>query len=284
MSRICYVNGQFVPEQEARVSIFDRGFLFGDGVYEVCSVLDGRLIDNAAHLARLHRSLGELGMAAPVGREAIEAIQRELLERNRLTEGTVYLEVTRGAADRSFNYPREATPTLVMFTQARALLDCPQARDGIRVATVPEIRWRRRDIKTVCLLPASMAKEAAAAAGADDAWMVEDGLVTEGSSNNAWIVTREGVVVTRQLGCEILHGITRAATLRLAREQGITVEERPFTVAEAQRAAEAFLTSASTFVWPVVAIDGRPIGDGRPGPVTRRLREIYIETARAAAR
>ena len=282
MNRIVYVNGQFVPESEAQVSVFDRGFLFGDGVYEVSSVLDRGLVDNAAHLVRLARSLGELGMDAPISPEEIVRAQKELIARNDLDEGIVYLQITRGPADRDFAYPAEPKPTLVMFTQRKPLVDNPLAARGITIATVPELRWQRRDVKTVGLLAASMAKQAALDAGADDAWMVEDGFVTEGSSNNAWIVTRGGVVVTRHLGNKILHGITRAAVLRLARECQIAIEERPFTVDEAKRAAEAFITSASSFVIPVVGIDGETIGDGRPGPTTSRLREIYIESARAS--
>ena len=283
MTRIVYVDGQFVPENEARVSVFDRGFLFGDGVYEVSAVLGGGLVDNAGHLARLERSLGELGIVSPATPDEIARAQKELVARNHLDEGIVYLQITRGPADRDFAYPAEPKPTLVMFTQKKALVDNALAARGITVITVPELRWRRRDVKTVGLLAASMAKQAALDAGADDAWMVEDGFVTEGSSNNAYIVTRSGVVVTRHLGNEILHGITRATVLRLARERQITIEERPFTVEEAKSAAEAFITSASSFVIPVVGIDGETIGDGRPGPITGRLRDIYIESARASA-
>ncbi len=282
MSRIVYVNGRFVPESEAHVSIFDRGFLFGDGVYEVSSVLNRGLVDNSAHLARLERSLGELGMALPATPDEIVRAQKELIARNDLDEGTIYLQITRGPADRDFAYPAEPKPTLVMFTQKKSILDNPLAARGITVVTVPDLRWRRRDIKTVGLLAASMAKQAALDAGADDAWMVEDGVVTEGSSNNAYIVTGDGVVVTRHLGSEILHGITRAAVLRLSREHQIAVEERAFTVDEAKSAAEAFITSASSFVIPVTGIDGETIGDGRPGAITTRLREIYIESARAS--
>ena len=283
MTRIVYVDGQFVPENEARVSVFDRGFLFGDGVYEVSAVLGGGFVDNAGHLARLERSLGELGIVSPATADEIARAQKELVARNHLDEGIVYLQITRGPADRDFAYPAEPQPTLVMFTQKKALVDNPLVARGITVITVPELRWRRRDVKTVGLLAASMAKQAALDAGADDAWMVEDGFVTEGSSNNAYIVTRSGVVVTRHLGNEILHGITRATVLRLARERQITIEERPFTVGEAKSAAEAFITSASSFVIPVVGIDGETIGDGRPGPITGRLRDIYIESARASA-
>ena len=283
MSRIVYVNGQFVPEAQAHVSVFDRGFLFADGVYEVSSVLDGGLVDNPAHLARLERSLGELGMASPIAPDEIVRAQKELIARNRLAEGVVYLQITRGPADRDFAYPADPKPTLVMFTQDKPLIDNPLATHGITVVTVPDLRWKRRDVKTVGLLAASMAKQAAVDAGAGDAWMVEDGFVTEGSSNNAYIVTEGGTVVTRHLGQEILHGITRAAVLRLSRERQIAVEERPFTVEEAKGAAEAFITSASAFVIPVTAIDGETVGDGKPGPITRRLREIYIESARANA-
>lgn len=283
MSRIVYVNGEFLPESEARISVFDRGFLFADGVYEVSSVLDRGLVDNAGHLARLERSLGALGMAAPVGPEEIVRAQKKLIALNDLDEGVVYLQVTRGPADRDFAYPADPAPTLVMFTQKKSLVDNPLAAHGITVITVPEVRWRRRDVKTIGLLAASMAKQAALDAGADDAWMVEDGFVTEGSSNNAYIVTGDGVVVTRHLGSEILPGITRDAVLCLSREHQIAVEERPFTVEEAKRAAEAFITSASSFVIPVTGIDGETVGDGTPGPVTRRLRDIYIESARASA-
>jgi len=282
MGRIVHVNGAYVPEEEARISVFDRGFLFADAVYEVTSVLDGRLVDFAAHLARLHRSLGELEMPAPVGDDELLAIHREIVARNGMTEGMVYLQVTRGAADRDFAFPADPVPSLVMFTQARALVDTASARDGIRVVTIPDIRWRRRDIKTVQLLAPSMGKMAARKAGCDDAWMVEDGFVTEGTSNNAYIV-RNGTIITRQLSHDILHGITRAAVLRLASEAQLRVEERAFTVAEALGAAEAFITAASAFVTPVVEIDGRALGDGTPGPVTRRLREIYVAEARSAA-
>ncbi len=279
MSRIVYVNGAFVPEEDARISVFDRGFLFADGVYEVTPVLRGRLVENSGHMARLQRSLDELRMKSPVPVAEIPALMEELVARNDLLEGVVYLQVTRGAADRDFAFPKEATPTLVMFTQARAIADTAQAREGISVISLPDLRWARRDIKTVQLLAPSLQKQAAKDAGADDAWMVEDGFVTEGTSNNAYIVTREGAIVTRHLSNEILHGITRASVLRLAAEAQMKVEERPFTIAEAQDAAEAFYTSASAFVTPVVAIDGKPVGSGAPGPVARRLREIYLTMA-----
>ncbi|MBT6274432.1 MAG: D-amino-acid transaminase [Chromatiales bacterium] len=281
MARICYVNGAFVEEADAKVSIFDRGFLFADGVYEVSSILGGKLVDNAAHLRRLERSLGELGITSPVPLADIAGIQDELIARNGMDEGVVYLQITRGAADRDFNFPATATPTLVMFTQTRAIIDSPKAQSGIRVITVPDIRWKRRDIKTVGLLGSALAKETARSQGADDAWMVEDGFITEGSSNNAYIVNEDGLIITRNLGSEILSGVTRLAVLALCERDDLEVEERPFTVEEALRAKEAFSTSASTFVLSVVNIDGKPIGDGKPGPVATRLRNVYIQAALA---
>lgn len=283
MSRIVYVNGEYVPEEEAKISVFDRGFLFADGVYEVTSVLDGKLVDFAGHAKRLERSLSELDMPAPVTMDELLDIHRELVARNEVTEGMVYLQVTRGAADRDFAFPAEPTPSLVLFTQTKALVDAPTVKTGIRVISIPDQRWGRRDIKTVQLLYPSMGKMMAKAAGADDAWMAEEGFVTEGTSNNAYIVTKGGTIVTRHLGTEILHGITRAAVLRFAREAQMKVEERAFTVEEARDAQEAFITSASSFVMPVVEIDGAQIGTGAPGPVALRLREIYLEESRANA-
>jgi D-alanine transaminase len=279
MSRIVYVDGQFLPEEDAKISVFDRSFLFADGVYEVTSVLDGRMIDNDAHLARLRRSLSELKLDFPMSDAEIAAAQRETIDRNDLVEGALYLQVSRGAADRDFAFPKSPKPVLVMFTQTRKLVDNPAAAKGISVVTVPDIRWRRRDIKTVQLLYPSMAKQQALDAGADDAWLVEDGFVTEGTSNNAWIV-KGGKLITRQLSSDILHGITRAAALRLANEDSVEIEERPFTVDEALEADEAFVTSATTFVMPVVRIDGRSVGNGNPGSVTLRLRQLYVDLAR----
>lgn len=281
MSRIVYVNGEYLPEEEAKISVFDRGFLFADGVYEVSSVLAGKLIDNAAHMARLERSLGELRMAPPMPLDEIPPIQREIVARNALDQGTVYLQVTRGAADRDFPFPKGATSSLVIFSQERNLLEDPAAARGISVITLPDIRWQRRDIKAVQLLAPALAKQAALDAGANDAWLVEDGFVTEGSSNNAYIVTLDGTIVTRALSNSILHGITRRAILALAEREGLTVEERSFTPEEAYEAGEAFITSASTFVYPVVDIDGRILGNGVPGPVATKLRQLYIEMALA---
>ena len=280
MSRIVYVNGEYVAEDKACISVFDRAFLFADAVYEVTAVLDGRLVDNQAHLRRLERSLGELKITAPLSDAEIEQTQLELVRRNSVQEGGVYLQITRGSADRDFLFPSNATPNVVMFTQARSIIDSPAARDGIKVRTMPDIRWGRRDIKTVQLLAASMAKQAAKEAGADDAWVVDDGWVNEASSANAYIVDAAGTIITRHLGTEILHGITRAAVLGLCAKHNIELVERPFTVTEACAAKEAFITSASSFVHPVVQIDDTVIGDGRPGPVAVRLRQFYIDAAR----
>ena len=283
MSRIVYVNGDYVPEEEAKVSVFDRGFLFADGVYEVTSVLGGKLIDFVGHARRLERSLGELEMASPVTEDELLEIHRRLVADNGIEDGLVYLQITRGAADRDFAYPKDARPTIVLFTQAKpGLAESPAAQAGIKVISIEDQRWGRRDIKTVQLLYPSMGKMMAKAAGADDAWMVEDGHVTEGTSNNAYIV-KDGKIITRHLGNEILHGITRAAVLAFAREAQMKVEERSFTLDEAQAADEAFITSASTFVMPVVEIDGAPVGAGAPGPVATRLREISLDESRKAA-
>ncbi|MBC8129381.1 MAG: D-amino-acid transaminase [Rhizobiaceae bacterium] len=284
MSRTVYVNGDFVPEAEAKVSVFDRGFLMADGVYEVTTVIGGKLVAFAGHMARLARSLAELAMAAPAGEAELLAIHRRLVEMNGLDEGLVYLQVTRGVADRDFAFPAAGTPpSLVLFTQKLAVLERETVRRGIRIALVPDLRWSRRDIKTVQLLYPSMAKMEARAKGCDDAWMVEDGLVTEGSSNNAYIVTHDGRIVTRHLGHAILHGITRKAVLGFAVEAGLVVEERAFSPDEAKAAKEAFITSASAFVTPVVEIDGVRIGEGIPGETVRRLRTIYIAESLATA-
>lgn len=285
MDQIAYVNGSFVPMADAKVSILDRGFLFADGIYEVAAVLDGRLIDNASHLARLQRSVGEIALALPETLARIQEIQKELIARNQLVNGMIYLEVTRGAdSGRDFAFPRNPVkPTLVMFTSAKDIVEAPAAKTGIAVITVPDIRWARRDIKSVALLAQVLAKQVAALAGAGEAWMIEDGMVTEGGSSSAFILTQDDVLVTRHNSSAILPGCTRKAVVALAEERQLRVEERPFSVQEAMAAKEAFITSATLFVQPVVSIDGTAIGDGKPGPMTNRLRAIYLDFARATA-
>lgn len=282
MSRIVYVNGEYVPEEEAKISVFDRGFLMADGVYEVTSVIDGKLVDYAGHVARLHRSLSELKMKPACTDDELLEIHRQMVARNALENGMIYLQITRGAADRDFAWPKDAEPGIVLFTQAKDLVNAPAAKTGLKVVTVEDQRWARRDIKTVQLLFPSFAKMEAKALGKDDAWLVTDGMVNEGTSNNAWIV-KGGTIVTRHLGNEILHGITRAAVIRFAKEAQMKVEERAFSIEEAKAADEAFCTAASAFVTPVVEIDGASIGGGVPGPIATRLREIYIEESRKKA-
>ena len=286
MTRTVYVNGDYLPEDEAKVSVFDRSFLMADGVYEVTSVLGGKLIDFNCHLVRLERSLNELDMEKPEAFDELLEIHRKLVELNDIEDGLIYLQVSRGSAgDRDFAFPDPelVKPTLVLFTQNKpGLADSPAAQAGIKIISIEDIRWGRRDIKTVQLLYPSMGKMMAKKAGCDDAWMVEDGAVTEGTSNNAYIV-KGGKIITRHLSTDILHGITRAAVLRFAREAQMEVEERSFTIEEAQDADEAFITSASSFVMPVVEIDGKPLGDGAPGSVALRLREIYLDESRKVA-
>ena len=281
MSRIVYVNGEFLPEEDAKISVFDRGFLMADAVYEVTSVLDGKLCEYAAHMARLHRSLDALEMAPAVTDDELLQIHRDLVEKNEIDEGLVYLQVTRGEADRDFAWPKDAKSGLVLFTQKKPVVTTATATNGISVTAIEDIRWGRRDIKTTQLLFPSWAKMQAKALGKDDAWLTDpEGLVNEGTSNNAYIV-KDGAIITRQLSNDILHGITRSSVLKLAEEAQLKVVERPFTIAEAQEADEAFSTSASAFVCPIVDIEGTKLGDGTPGPISRRLREIYIDNARA---
>ena len=279
MPRIVYVNGAYLPEDQATISIFDRGFIFGDGVYEATSIIDGTLIDVRAHLARLARSCAEISLSLPWSTEALIAIHQELIRRNDLTEGNVYLQVTRGAADRDFVFPKAAHPTLIMFTQARNLLNAPAAKTGIRVITAPDLRWTRRDIKSVNLLASVLAKQAAAEKGAQEAWMLEGDTITEGGSSTAWIV-KDRTLISRPLSEKVLPGITRAAVLEFVAESGFGFGQRPFTLAEALAADEAFITSATNLVMPVTSIDGQKIGKGVPGPAATRLRELYISFAR----
>ena len=284
MPDIAYVNGAFTPLADAQISILDRGFLFADGVYEVAAVIDGRLVDNAAHLSRLERSLRELGLECPASMARVVEIEKELVARNGVVEGMVYLQVTRGAAERDFAFPANVTPTLVAFTQKKNIIASPAARTGVKIITTPDLRWARRDIKSVALLAQVLAKQAAAEAGCQEAWMVDaDGLVTEGSSSTAFIVTKGGVIRTRPNSRDVLPGCTRQALLALVAREGLTFEERGFTVAEAFDAAEAFLTSASNLVLPVVEIDGQSVGAGVPGERSQQLRALYLDFARATA-
>jgi D-alanine transaminase len=277
MSRVAYVNGRYLPHREASVHIEDRGYQFADGVYEVVCVQGGRVIDEEPHLERLERSLRELRIAMPMGRPAMRHVTRELLRRNRVDDGIVYTQITRGVARRDHPFPASGTPPSIVMTSRRIKPQDPKLfQQGIAVISTPDIRWQRCDIKSVSLLPNILAKQQAREAGAYEAWFVDrDGNVTEGSSTNAWIVTRDGELVTRQLGSAILGGVTRRSLIRLAGESQIKVVERPFTLDEARQAREAFLTSTTSFVIPIVKLDGKPVGAGTPGPVAARLRELY---------
>ncbi|MDQ0322118.1 D-alanine transaminase [Pararhizobium capsulatum DSM 1112] len=281
MSRTVYVDGEYLPENEAKISVFDRGFLFADGIYEVSAVLNGRLIDNDLHLARLERSVREILIPMPLTVADIAEIQAELIRRNDLLEGVVYLQVTRGTADRDFGFAEDMKPTFVAFTQAKTLRDTASVKNGVAVAIMDDTRWARRDIKTVMLLAQVLAKKSARSAGFHEAWLVEDGCITEGASSTAYIITSDGALVVRPNSHAVLPGCTRQAVLKIASEQGLRIEERLFTVAEAHEAREAFLTSASSLVTPVIKIADRVVGDGTPGPITRRLQTIYLELALA---
>ncbi|MGC1302127.1 MAG: D-amino-acid transaminase [Caulobacteraceae bacterium] len=286
MSRVAYVNGRYLPHGEAVVHVEDRGFQFADGVYEVWAVLDGRLADVDGHLARLERSLSELRIDWPRSRAALLTVVHETVRRNRISNGLAYLQVTRGVARRDHPFPSPAPrPTVVVTAKALNLQALEaKAQNGVAVLSQPDQRWGRCDIKTVGLLPNVLAKQAAREAGAYEAWLVDnEGLVTEGASTNAWIVDANGVLRTRDTQANILRGITRATLIELAREIQIRVDERPFSLEEAKSAREAFLTAASAFVTPIVAIDGVVVADGRPGPVTRRLRALYLDHARRNA-
>jgi D-alanine transaminase len=282
MFRIAYVDGRYLPRARASVSVEDRGYQFADGVYEVCEVKAGRLVDEERHMARLDRSLGELGIARPMSSAALSVVLRETVRRNRVHDGTVYVQVTRGVAPRDFPFPSPAPrPTVVVLARRsdRARLE-QLADEGVAVVTVPDIRWRRVDIKSVALLPNVLAKQAARAQGAREAWLVDgQGRVTEGASSNAWIVDRDGTLITHPLGHGILPGITRSVVIDMLKAQGLRFEERAFTVEEAYAAREAFITSASQIVLPVVRIDGRPVGNGAPGLIASRLRRDYHQHA-----
>ncbi len=280
MSRIAYVNGHYFPHSAARVHIEDRGMQFADAAYEVTAVVGGRLIDEAWHHERLERSLGELGIAPPMSRRALSSVLHEVARRNRIVDGIVYLQVGRGAAPRNHVFPRGAAPSVVATARRALPAGSPASLDGVKVITVPDRRWQRRDIKSVSLLPNVLAKQQALEAEAFEAWQVDaDGYVTEGTLSNAWIVDADGTVRTRPVSNDILSGITRRRLIGLAREAGIPVIETPFTPAQAQAAREAFLTSTSSFVVPVVQIDDTVVANGRPGTTTERLRDLYTQFA-----
>ena len=278
MSRIAYVNGRYLPRSDAKVAVEDRGYQFADGVYEVCEVRGGRLVDERRHMARLDRSLGELRIARPMSPAALGVVLCETIRRNRVRDGIVYVQVTRGVARRDFPFPATDTqPSLVVTARNHDLENLEQvATEGIAVITVPDIRWRRVDIKSVALLPNVLAKQAAREQGAREAWLVDaEGRVTEGASSNAWIVSRDGTLITHPLGHDILSGITRSVVIDVIKAQGLAFEERRFTAEEAYAAREAFVTSASQIVLPVVSIDGRPVGNGAPGLIAAALRRDY---------
>ena len=278
MSRIAYVNGRYLPRTDATVAVEDRGYQFADGVYEVCEVRGGRMIDERRHMARLDRSLGELRIARPMSSAALGVVLRETIRRNRVHNGIVYVQVTRGVAKRDFPFPAAGTrPSLVVTARSNDPERLEQmAAEGIAVVTVPDIRWERVDIKSVALLPNVLAKQAAREQGAREAWLVDaQGRVTEGASSNAWIISRDGKLITHPLGHDILPGITRSVVIDVIKAQGLSFEERIFTVEEAYAAREAFITSASQIVLPVVSIDGRPVGNGAPGLIASALRRDY---------
>jgi D-alanine transaminase len=286
LGRIAYVNGRFVPHVEAYVHIEDRGYQLADAVYEVWALFGGKLADPEGHFARLERSLSELRIEMPMSRKALTMVLKEAARRNRVSEGLVYLQVSRGVATRDHAFPTAPTRPAVIITVSRVDRAASEARaaKGVAVVTTPENRWGRCDIKTVGLLPNALAKQKAREAGAVEAWFVDDlGLVTEGASSNAWIVDGDGVLRTRDTNANILRGVTRLTLLDVAREAGLKVEERPFTPEEAVAAREAFITGAGTLVLPVVKVDGKTVGDGAPGPVAARLRRLYIERAKATA-
>ena len=275
--RIVFVNDEFINETKAKVSIFDRGFLFADAVYEVTAIIDGKILEWNGHIKRLKRSLNELDIKMPIETNELLDIHYKLIEKNNLIEGLIYLQISRGEDDRSFDYPdSNVKPTIVLFTQVKSLQESNLSKNGMKVISVPDIRWARRDIKTVQLLAPSMCKMMAKKSNKDDAWMVQDGFVTEGTSNNAHIITKDNVLVTRNLSNDILAGVTRRSILKYAKEAQIKVEERPFTIEEAKNASEAFVSSATTFIGPVIEIDNKIIGNGKPGKQSLRLREIYI--------
>jgi D-alanine transaminase len=277
MSRIAYVNGRYVPHRAAAVHVEDRGYQFADGVYEVIAVADGHLIDAVPHLERLERSLSELRIAPPMGRKPLEQVMREVIRRNGVDNGIIYIQMSRGVAPRDHAFPAKPKTQVVMTSRRSKPQPAKIAEEGVKAITMPDIRWKRCDIKSVSLLPNILAKQAAKEAGAYEAWLVDaNGMVTEGSSTNAWIVTRDGQLVTRSIESAILAGITRGAVIALAREEGLSLVERPFSVSEAKAAREAFVTSNSSYVTPVTQIDDQVIANGRPGSLSLKLRERYM--------
>ncbi len=277
MSRIAYVNGRYVPHADAAVHIEDRGYQFADGVYEVVSVHGGHLVDDGPHLDRLDRSLAELSIAPAMSRRALGLVMGQVIRRNRVRDGIVYIQMTRGVAPRDHPFPAHPSTAVVMTARRTKRAKSDPSDGGVKVITIPDIRWHRCDIKSVSLLPNVLGKQQAREAGAFEAWQVDgDGMVTEGTSTNAWIVTEGGELVTRDPGAAILNGITRLAVLEIARERGVPFIERAFSLAEARVAREAFVTSTTAFVMPVTSIDDEPVGDGSPGPLARALRERYI--------
>jgi D-alanine transaminase len=284
VSRIAYVAGQYLPHHQAAVQIEDRGYQFGDGVYEVIAVMDGRLVDEERHLRRLNRSLTELRINPPMCNAALKIVMREVVRRNGVESGIVYLQVTRGVATREHAFPKSAKPVLVITSRRARSPDPRLGRAGIAVITIPDIRWQRCDIKSIALLPNVLGKQQAREAGAYEAWQVDrKGYITEGTSTNAWIVTEDGAVVTRAADHAILNGVTRLAVLDIIHREGYRLVERPFSVAEAKAAREAFLTSTTADLLPVVRLDGAPVADGKPGPLSRKLRKAYFAHATAVA-
>lgn len=281
MTRVAYINGRYVPKSRAQVAVEDRGYLFSDGAYDVIRVHKGHLSFVDRHLDRLDRSLAELKIAQPMSRAALLQVAREVVRRNGIHDGSLYIQVTRGVAPRDHKFPKGVKPSLLMMAK-RWKAPAPDVLDkGAAVVTMPDQRWARRDIKSISLIANVLAKEAAAEQGAFEAWLIDDdGMVTEGSSTSAWIATAQGELVTRPLGTEILPGITRSVVVEIARDLGLRLQLRPFSREEAYAAREAFLTSTSNFVLPVTRIDGKPVGDGRPGPIAARLREAYVRLAR----
>ncbi|HZT27483.1 MAG TPA: D-amino-acid transaminase [Pseudolabrys sp.] len=283
MSRIAYVNGRYRPLRKAMVSVEDRGLQFADGVYEVCEVRGGQIVDERRHMERFDRSLAELRIARPMVPTALAVVMRETIARNRVRDGIVYVQITRGAARRDFPFPDAVAtkPTLIVTARGNDIARLERlASEGVAVITMPDIRWGRVDIKSVALLPNVLAKQAARDQGAHEAWLTDrQGRVTEGASSNAWIVSRDGTILTHPLGHDILPGVTRSVVIKVIKAQGLAFEERAFTVEEAYQAREAFVTSASQIVLPVVAIDGRPVGNGAPGLVAAALRREYYRFA-----